>query len=92
MRKAAHSQLDVKDKRKLPRDPVRRFPLSNDAVVHDVHAHADISSRKLKQSCGAMVNYLNNIDQVETHHESYATQGKIAATRAMRQLARAGQE
>ena len=91
-RLAAHYLLDVKDKRDRPRDPVARFHLNNGALVHDIHAGGDMSPRGLKQSCGAMVNYLYDIDQVETHHESYATHGKIAASRALRQLARAGQE
>ncbi|WP_071796597.1 malonyl-CoA decarboxylase [Natronohydrobacter thiooxidans] len=91
-RLAAHYLLDVKDKRDRPRDPVARFHLNNGALVHEIHATADISPRGLKQSCGAMVNYLYDLDQVETYHESYAAQGKVAATRAMRQLARAGQD
>lgn len=89
---AAHYLLEVRDKRDRPRDPVARFHLNNGALVHEIHAQGDLSPRGLKQSCGAMVNYLYDIDQVETHHENYATQGKIAATRTMRQLARAGQE
>lgn len=91
-RLAAHYLLDARDKRDRPRDPVARFHLNNGALVHEIHAHADASARGFKQSCGAMVNYLYDLDQVESNHESYAAQGKIAATRSMRQLAKAGQE
>lgn len=91
-RLAAHYLLDTKDKRNRPRDPVARFHLNNGALVHEIHANADTSPRGFKQSCGAMVNYLYDLDQVEPNHESYAAQGKIAASRSMRQLARAGQE
>jgi malonyl-CoA decarboxylase len=91
-RMAARYLLDIRDKADRPRDPVARFHLHNGALIHDIHAEADLSTRGRKQSCGAMVNYLYDIDQVEAHHESYAAQGKIVATRAVRQLARAAQE
>jgi len=88
-RLAARYLLDAKDKRARPRDPVARFHLNNGALVHEIHAQADLSERGLAQACGAMVNYMYDLDQVETNHENYATQGKIAATRSVRQLARA---
>lgn len=91
-RMAARYLLEVRDKNDRPRDPVARFHLHNGALVHEIHAGADLSARGIKQSCGAMVNYLYDIDQVEAHHESYAAQGKIAASRAVRQLVRAAQE
>jgi malonyl-CoA decarboxylase len=80
--------LEAKDNKGRPRDPVARFHLHNGALVHDIHAQADISARGLRQSCGAMVNYLYDLEQVEANHESYAAQHKIASTRSMRQLAR----
>ena len=91
-RLAAHYLLDIKDRRARPRDLVARFHLDNGALVHEIHARADLSERGLKQSCGAMVNYLYDLDQVETNHENYAAQGKVATNRAMRQLARGGQD
>ncbi|MCO8146811.1 malonyl-CoA decarboxylase [Rhodovulum tesquicola] len=91
-RLAALYLLEVKDKRDRPRDPVARFHLNNGALVHDIHARADLSDRGIAQSCGAMVNYLYDLDQVEANHESFASQGRIAATRSVRQLARAAQE
>ena len=80
--------LEVKDVNGRPRDPVARFHLHNGALVHEIHAQADLSARGLRQSCGAMVNYLYDLEQVEANHESYAAQHKIASTRSMRQLAR----
>ncbi len=91
-RLTAHYLLDARDRNDRPRDPVARFHLNNGALVHEVHAEADLSPRGRKQSLGAMVNYLYDLDQVEAQHESYAAQGKIAATRAVRQLARAAAE
>ncbi|TDW41199.1 malonyl-CoA decarboxylase [Roseinatronobacter bogoriensis subsp. barguzinensis] len=80
--------LEAKDNKGRPRDPVARFHLHNGALVHEIHAQADTSARGLRQSCGAMVNYLYDLEQVEANHESYAAQHKIASTRSMRQLAR----
>jgi len=91
-RLAARYLLEVKGKHDRPRDPVARFHLHNGALIHEIHAEADISERGLAQSCGAMVNYLYDLDQVESQHENYATQGKIATTRNVRQLARAAQD
>lgn len=86
---AARYLLDAKDDKGRPRDPVARFHLHNGALVHEIHAQADMSERGLSQSRGAMVNYLYDLEKVEAHHESYATQQKIASTRSVRQLARA---
>ena len=84
--------LEAKDANGRPRDPVARFHLHNGALVHEIHAQADLSARGLRQSCGAMVNYLYDLEQVEANHESYAAQHKIASTRGMRQLARVKSE
>ena len=89
---AARYLLEAKDRKGRPRDPVARFHLHNGALIHEVHAQADLSARGLRQSCGAMVNYLYDLDQVETYHESYAAQHKIASTRGLRQLVRVKSE
>ncbi len=85
---AARYLLEAKDRRGRPRDPVARFHLGNGAQVHEVHARADLSPRGLKQSCGAMVNYLYDVDSVEQNHEDFVTRGSIAAARGVRALAR----
>ena len=69
-----------------PIDPVARFHLGNGAVLHAIHALADISANGLKQSSGVMVNYLYDLDQVETNHEAFAGEGKIATSDAVRSL------
>ncbi len=86
---AAHYLLDVKRADGKPRDPVARFHLDNGAQVHEVHARADLSPRGLRQSCGAMVNYLYDPGAVEQNHEDYAARGSVAATRGVRGLAKA---
>ncbi|MBK5926372.1 malonyl-CoA decarboxylase domain-containing protein [Rhodobaculum claviforme] len=88
-RAAARYLLEAKDGRDRPRDPVARFHLGNGAQVHEVHARADLSPRGLKQSCGAMVNYLYDPEAVEQNHEDYATRHSVAAARGVRSLARA---
>lgn len=70
-------------------DPVARFHLGNGAEVFDIHANADSSDRGLAQSSGAMVNYLYDLAQVESNHEAFARNGKIAISRQVKGLAKA---
>jgi malonyl-CoA decarboxylase len=49
-------------------DPVARFHLNNGARLERVNISADLSKKGLKQACGLMVNYLYDLDQVETNH------------------------
>ena len=62
---------------KHPIDPVARFHLGNGASLHDVHAFADVSEKGLKQSRGAMVNYLYDLNSIELNHEAYANEGVV---------------
>ena len=91
-RMAARYLLEAKRPGGLPRDPVARFHLGNGAQVHEIHARADLSDRGLRQSCGAMVNYLYDADAVELNHEEFVARQTIAATRGVRHLARAAPE
>ncbi|MEM7525708.1 MAG: malonyl-CoA decarboxylase family protein, partial [Pseudomonadota bacterium] len=72
-----------------PRDPVARFHLGNGALVHDVHAGADISDRGMAQSRGAMVNYLYDPARIAENHEAFAADGAVVAAKAVSQLAAA---
>ena len=69
-----------------PLDPVARFHLGNGALVHDIHIGADRSDNGLRQSCGAMVNYLYDLDQIDLNIEGHSTQGTIAHARALAPL------
>ena len=71
------------------RDPVARFHLSNGARIERLNWLGDISPNGLKQSAGLMVNYLYKLDEIEDNHEAYTGQGKIAASAAVRKLAKA---
>lgn len=78
---AAHYLLTAKRDNKLPVDPVARFHLGNGAAVHAVHANADISENGMRQSHGAMVNYLYDLSQVTTNHENFVKDKTVAASK-----------
>ena len=85
---AAFYLLEAKGPDGQPRDPVARFHLGNGARVHDIHAGADLSPKGRAQSCGAMVNYLYEIDRLEQNHEAFASTGAVAASKPILALAR----
>ncbi|MGC3937420.1 malonyl-CoA decarboxylase [Roseobacter sp. EG26] len=89
---AAYYLLQVKRSDGRPRDPVARFHLGNGALVHDVHAAADLSANGMTQSSGAMVNYLYDLPRVAEYHEGYATEHSIAASVEVQTLAAAYQK
>jgi malonyl-CoA decarboxylase len=88
-RLAAHYLLDEKLDNGAPRDPVARFHLGNGALVHAVHAGADMSANGMAQSGGAMVNYRYDLKRISQNHEAFAAAGKVAASPEVRALARA---
>lgn len=40
----------------------------------------------MRQSYGLMVNYLYKLDEIESNHEAYAREGKVAMSGAVRRL------
>lgn len=48
-----------------PIDPVARFHLGNGARIERVNWAADCSAKGMSQSCGMMVNYLYELDQLD---------------------------
>ena len=50
----------------------------------------DVSEKGLQQSAGIMVNYLYRLVDIEANHEAYRGEGRVAASSALRGLARAG--
>ncbi|MDV7143304.1 malonyl-CoA decarboxylase family protein [Tropicimonas sp. TH_r6] len=81
---AARYLLEARRPDGFPRDPVARFHLGNGAIIHDVHAGADISENGMNQSSGMMVNYLYDRGQTEKNHEAFTGEKKIAASRGVR--------
>ena len=69
-------------------DPVARFHLGNGAKVERLNPLGDLSAAALRQSHGLMVNYLYELDQIEKNHEAFANRNEVAASSAVRRLAR----
>lgn len=84
---AAHYLLNAKAQNGAPFDPVARFHLGNGAIVHAVHADADVSDKGRAQSGGAMVNYLYDLPKVAQNHETFATTQKVIASADVKTLA-----
>ena len=89
---AASYLLGAKRPDGLPLDPVARFHLGNGAQVHAIHAGADTSEKGLRQSAGAMVNYLYDLDKVTQNHERFAASHDIAASSEVSNLAAAAEK
>jgi malonyl-CoA decarboxylase len=70
-------------------DPVAHFHLSNGARVERLNWLGDVSAKGLQQSAGIMVNYLYRLGDIEANHEAYRGEGRVAASSALRNLARA---
>lgn len=83
---AANYLMDAKDGRGGPLDPVAKFHLGNGAQLQQIHADADTSVKGLAQSHGLMVNYLYELDKVESRHEAYAAASELSVSRAVKGL------
>ena len=68
-----------------PRDPVARFHLGNGARVERINWHADLSKKGAKQSCGMMVNYLYEPDELDANLQRLID-GEPALGRAVSRL------
>jgi len=66
-------------------DPVARFHLDNGARLERLDPLGDLSAKGLRQSFGLMVNYLYDLDKVETHHEKFV-HGEVAQSRLLSSL------
>ena len=84
-RLGAHYLLNEKNKQ-TALDPVAHFHLTNGARLKQINWLADTSHKGLKQSAGLMVNYYYDLDYIESNHEDYVTEGKIAASRTVKAL------
>ncbi len=84
-RLAVHYLLNEKNK-VVALDPVAHFHLTNGARLKRINWLADTSGKGLKQSAGLMVNYYYDLDYIDSNHEDYVTEGKIAASRTVKGL------
>jgi malonyl-CoA decarboxylase len=67
-------------------DSVAKFHLSNGATLFQINWAADLSKKGLQQSAGLMVNYLYELDKVETQHEAFS-KGQVITARGVSTLA-----
>jgi malonyl-CoA decarboxylase len=80
--------LNAKHSSGKPRDPVARFHLNNGARLERINWLGDVSSKGLREGAGFMVNYLYDLDEIETNHEAFAHNQAIASSRHVRNLLR----
>ena len=66
-------------------DPVARFHLDNGARLERINREGNPGPAGLEQSCGLMVNYLYDLDKIESSHEAF-TQGQVVHSRAVGSL------
>ncbi len=81
---AAHYFLKSKTDENRPVDPVARFHLGNGARLERLNWLGDTSEKGLREAYGLMVNYLYDLDEIETNHEAYANEGVVAASKTVR--------
>lgn len=85
--RAAEYLLEAKNKEGRPVDPVARFHLGNGASIEMIRWLGDPSVKGRQQAAGFMVNYLYDLDNIESNHEAHVKHGTIVAAprvRAMR--------
>ena len=87
MKLCAHYLLNEKS-RGGPLDPVARFHLGNGASMERINWAADGSEAGLSRSLGIMVNYVYRPSDIEKNHDAYFAENQIAASTAMRKLAK----
>ena len=86
-RQAADYLVNRKGRNGMPLDPVARFHLGNGAMLHDIHAAADLSANGVRQSSGLMVNYLYDLKKIAQFHEGFAENHTVFTSRDVKSLA-----
>ena len=61
-----------------------RFHLGNGARLERLNWLAVLTDKGLSQSYGLMVNYLYDLENIETNHEAYAEGRRVTASSAVR--------
>jgi malonyl-CoA decarboxylase len=65
-------------------DPVARFHLGNGARLERLNWLGDTSPKGLREAHGLMVNYLYDLRFIEANHETFADEGTVVASDAVR--------
>ncbi|MDR3435852.1 malonyl-CoA decarboxylase [Telmatospirillum sp.] len=85
-RLCAHYLSERRSDGRRARDPVAHFHLSNGARMERLNWLADTSEKGIAQSAGMMMNYLYKLSEIDSNHEAYSGQGRIAMSSALRAL------
>jgi malonyl-CoA decarboxylase len=85
---AAHYFLRARTSKGRVIDSVARFHLGNGARLERINWLGDLSPKGLRESAGIMVNYLYRLDDIEKNHETYANDGEVVASSAVKKLLR----
>jgi malonyl-CoA decarboxylase len=73
-----------------PADPVARFHLGNGARLERINWHGNSAPRGVKESFGLMVNYLYDLDTIESNHEAFVKDGTVVRSAEVDALLAAG--
>ncbi len=57
--------------------PVAKFHVRNGAEMYRLNFMADLSKKGLKSSCGMMINYRYQLDEIEENHVRYEINGDV---------------
>ena len=66
-------------------NPVANFHLGNGAKLNRINWAGDLSKKGLRESAGLMVNYLYDLDEIESNQEKFVG-GEVAHTRVVGKL------
>lgn len=83
LKACANYLVNVK-KRGKPINAVARFHFGNGASLHRINWMGDTSENGISEYLGLMVNYLYDPKSIESNHEAYVQQGKLAISKAIR--------
>ena len=84
---AARYLVTAKSARGGVANSVAKFHLGNGARLEAIHAGADNSANGLRQSHGVMVNYVYDLDAIESNLLALSELGKVACSREVEALA-----
>jgi malonyl-CoA decarboxylase len=83
---AAHYFLRARNPKGRVIDSVARFHLGNGARLERIDWLGDLSPKGMRESAGIMVNYLYRLEDIEENHETYANNGEVVASSAVKKL------
>lgn len=85
LKACAHYLVNLK-RNGRPINAVARFHFGNGASLHRINWMGDTSNNGIAEYLGLLVNYLYDPKSIESNHESYVQQGKLAISKSIRSL------